>query len=98
MNPLLKSQFDKIQEQVLELRKVLENNETELKQQHGEKEDLLQEKWRDRKELTTLNRIATDFDSVEEENERYREERKEIRDDLSKIMNLTKALRGIQPK
>ena len=98
MNPILQKQFETLERQVQQLRDVLEKNAEELQKQHGEKEDLLQEKWRQRKELTTLNRIATDYDDVEGENEQYREERKEIREDLSKIMHLTKALRGMQSK
>jgi hypothetical protein len=98
MNPILKKQFDTLDNQIHELRELLERNTSELKKQHGEKSDLLQEQWRQRKQLTTLNHIADDFDDVDEENQRYREERKEIRKDLSKIMQLTKALRGIQSK
>ena len=98
MNPILQKQFEHLESQIQELREVLENNQLELKKQHGEKADLLQEKWKNRKELTTLNRIADDFDDVDEENERYREERKEIREDLAKIMSLTKALRGNQSR
>ena len=96
MNPILQKQFDTLEAQISELREVLEANTLELQKQHVEKSDLLQEQWRQRKQLTTLNRIADDFDGVDEKNQRYREERKEIRDDLSKIMNLAKALRGIQ--
>jgi chromosome segregation ATPase len=98
MNPILQKQFENLEHQVQQLRDVLAKNSEELQKQHGEKEDLLQEKWRQRKELTTLNRIASDFDAVDGENEQYREERKEIREDLSKIMHLTKALRGMQSK
>ena len=98
MNPILQKQFENLEQQVQQLRDVLAKNSEELQKQHGEKEDLLQEKWRQRKELTTLNRIASDFDAVDGENEQYREERKEIREDLSKIMHLTKALRGMQSK
>ena len=98
MNPILQKQFENLEHQVQQLRDVLAKNSEELQKQHGEKEDLLQEKWRQRKELTTLNRIASDFDAVDGENEQNREERKEIREDLSKIMHLTKALRGMQSK
>lgn len=98
MNPILQKQFDTLESQIQELRNVLERNTDELQKQHGEKSDLLQEQWRQRKQLTTLNRIADDFDDVDEENQRYRDERKEIRDDLAKILQFTKALRGMQSK
>lgn len=98
MNPLLQKQFETLEGQVELLREVLMKNAEELQLQHGEKSDLLQEQWRQRKELTTLKRIEKDYDIVEDENNRYRDERKEIHEDLAQIMTLTKALRGAQSK
>jgi DNA repair exonuclease SbcCD ATPase subunit len=96
MNPLLKNQFDSVRKQLDSLKTVLQENQDELQKQHTEKEDLLQEKWRNRKHLTTLERIEGDYDSVEAENDRYRQERTEIREDLNQIVSLTKALHRIQ--
>lgn len=96
MNPILKKQFDSVRNKLDSIKDVLENNQVELKKQHAEKEDLLQEKWRNRKHLTTLERIEEDYDSVEEENNRYREERSEIRNSLNQIVSLSKALHRIQ--
>ena len=96
MNPILKNQFDSVRKQLYSLKTVLQENQDELTAQHAEKEELLQEKWRNRKHLTTLERIEGDYDEVEAENERYRKERTEIRDDLNQIVSLTKALHRIQ--
>lgn len=96
MNPILKNQFDSVRKQLYSLKTVLQENQDELTAQHTEKEELLQEKWRNRKHLTTLERIEGDYDEVEAENERYRKERTEIRDDLNQIVSLTKALHRIQ--
>ena len=98
MNPLLKKQFESLETQIGRLREVLEKNSESQQELHGEKSDLMQEKWRTQKELTTLRRIAKDYDEVESENDRYRDERDEIRQDLAKIMDLSKALRGAQSK
>ena len=98
MNPLLKKQFESLETQIGKLREVLEKNAEAQQELHGEKADLMQEKWRTQKELTTLRRIAKDYDEVEGENDRYRDERDEIRQDLAKIMDLSKALRGAQSK
>ena len=98
MNPLLKAQFDAIVQQLDTLETVLEANREDVNRQHEEKEDLLQEKWRQRKHLTTLDRIAKEYDELTAETARYREERGEIRQQLADIVNLSKALHGLQKK
>ena len=98
MNPLLQKQFETLESQIQQLREVLERNTEKLQQEHGEKLELRKKELNGIKELNTLRRIAEDFDEVDEENKRYREERDEIHEDLANIMNLTKALRGVQAK
>ena len=66
MNPLLKKKLEQVQQQVGELRGVLEENREDVIQQHREKEDLLQAKWSERKRVTTLDRIAKDYDALDE--------------------------------
>ena len=92
MNPLLKKKFEHIQGQMAELEGVLEENLEDVKQQHLEKEDLLQEKWRERKRVTTLDRIAKDYDTLDDQNKAYDQERKEIKERLARILRFTKAL------
>jgi len=96
MNPLLASKYVQLQEQIAELRAILEANREDVRQQHAEKEELLQEQWRQRKRLTTLNRIAEDYDTVEAENNRYRDERLELRASLKTIISSTKALHALK--
>jgi cell shape-determining protein MreC len=96
MNPILDTQFDTVRNQLKELKTVLVKNQEEVQKQHKQKEDLLQEKWRNRKHLTTLERIEDEYDSVEDENTRYREERAVIRESLNTIVQLSKALHRIQ--
>ena len=92
MNTLLKQKFDHVRQRIDELRNVLQENREDVMQQHAEKEDLLQEKWRDRKHVTPLNRIAEDYDVLDEQNQAYAGERKEIRERLARVLQFTKAL------
>lgn len=92
MNPLLKKKFEHLQRQISELEGVLQANQADVKQQHTEKEDLLQEKWRERKRLTTLNRIAEDYDALDDRNRRYEQERTQIKERLANVLRFTKAL------
>ena len=92
MNPLLEKRFAHTRSQIEALRAVLEANRADVVQQHAEKEDLLQQQWRERKRLTTLNRIAEDYDGLDEQNRAYAQERKAIHERLSQVLKLTKAL------
>ncbi len=92
MNPLLKKKLEHIQEQVDELQGVLKAKHEDVLQQHQEKEDLLQEKWRERKRVTMLDRVANDYDALEEQNSVYARERKEIKERLARVMRFTKSL------
>ena len=92
MNPLLKKKFEHIQGQVDELKGVLQAMREDVLQQHQEKEDLLQEKWSERKRVTTLDRIAKDYEVLQEQNNVYAQERKEIKERLARVIRFTKSL------
>lgn len=96
MNSILQKRFDTVSDQLKELETVLKNNQKELQKQHEEKTELHQDKLRDLKKLTTLDRIEHDYEEVEDENIRYREERTEIRESLNTIVHLSKALHRMQ--
>ena len=92
MNPLLKKKLEHIQGQVDELNGVLQANREDVLQQHQEKEDLLQEKWSERRRVTTLDRIAKDYEVLQEQNNVYAQERKEIKERLARVIRFTKSL------
>lgn len=92
MNPLLKKKLEHVRQQVNDLQGVLEENREDVIQQHKEKEDLLQAKWSERKRVTTLDRIAKDYDALDEQNKTYESERKEIKERLGRVIRFTKAL------
>jgi chromosome segregation ATPase len=94
MHPLLAKKIEQLDAQITELRGTLEANRDELAKQHKEKEDLLQKQWRERKHVTTLERVSKDFDALEAENKRYHAQRKRLRDGLRDILRLTRALRN----
>ena len=94
MHPLLANKIQQVESQLADLRETLETNREELAKQHGEKEDLLQEQWRQRKRMTTLDRLSRDYDGLEAENKRFQTERKRLRDGLQTILRLTKSLRN----
>ncbi|MCH8204532.1 MAG: hypothetical protein IID09_05175 [Candidatus Hydrogenedentes bacterium] len=92
MNPLLKKKLEQVQKQVGELQGVLEESREDVIQQHKEKEELLQAKWGDLKRVTTLDRIAKDYDALDEQNRAYERERKQIKERLGRVIRFTKAL------
>lgn len=92
MNPLLKKRLARIQGQMAELEEVLEENREDVQQQHLEKEKLLQAKWEGLKRVTTLDRIARDYDALDDQNKVYDRERKEIKERLARVLRFTKAL------
>lgn len=94
MHPLLAKKIEQVEGQLAALRETLESNRVELAKQHGEKEDLLQEQWRQRKRMTTLERLSRDYDDLMAENKRFQAERKKFRDGLESILKLTKSLRN----
>ncbi|MFP6583303.1 MAG: hypothetical protein VCD00_12220 [Candidatus Hydrogenedentota bacterium] len=98
MNPILQAQLNTLTDQLDTLQSVLETNREDVNKQHEEKEAMLKKEWEQRKEVTTLNRIADDYDEVDETNKQYKQEREEIRQKLNEIVLLTKALHGMQKK
>lgn len=94
MNPLIKKRVEQLNASVEALAETLERNRAEVLKQHEEKEELLQEQWRQRKRMTALDHVAQEYDALEAENRRYAEERKEMRTALTGLLSKTRALRG----
>ncbi len=91
---MVQRRIEQIDQQLAGLRETLEKNRAELVKQHTEKEELLQEQWRNKKKMTTLDRISKEYDALQAENRRYAKERKQLRDQLAKLLTLTKSLRN----
>lgn len=94
MTPMVQKQFATIRELLKELRTVLETNQEEVQKQHAEKEELLQGKWRERKELTTLRRISDDYEELDKKNERLQADKTKLGRHLKAILRHTRALQN----
>ncbi len=92
MNPLIRKKLDQIQSLVEEMGEVLRSNDAEVKKQHAEKEALLQKEWKRQKELTTLNRIAEDYDLLKSENDRLADERRQLKQRVDNLLKMAKSL------
>lgn len=95
MNALVKNQVKRIEQELENIRALLAKYAEDNKKQHAEKEELLQEQWRQRNELVTLRRVAEDYDRVDDERQRIRDQRGEIRERLQRILAHSKALSGL---
>jgi small-conductance mechanosensitive channel len=96
MNPIVKKKIETIETKIHSLQQLFDNNQADLEIQHEEKEDLLQEKWQIRRKLTTLERISKEYDSLEKENVDLIEERKKLKEYLSKILANISTLQGLK--
>lgn len=93
MNPLLQKRIETLSRQIdaIETRiTAMAERETTLL---AEKEEIRTEQWRNKKELTTLNRIAEDYDEIAARAEAYEKERAVLRASLTEILTRTRALR-----
>lgn len=96
MNPLVQKQLDGVYGLIEELRTRLQQDRTLLERAHERTDQLQQDHWRDRKEISTLNRLAEDYDELEGRNEAFRAEREAIRGHLVQIMSFAKSLSNTQ--
>ena len=91
---MVQRKIEQIDQQLAGLRETLEKSRAELAKQHSEKEELLQEQWRNRKKMTTLDRVSKEYDALQARNRQYAKERKHLREQLAKLLTLTKSLRN----
>ena len=96
MNPLVQKQLDGVYGLIEELRTRLQQDRTLLERAHERRDQLQQDHWRDQKEISTLNRLAEDYDELEGRNEAFRTEREAIRSHLAQIMSFAKSLSNTQ--
>jgi cell division septum initiation protein DivIVA len=94
MDPMVQRKIEQIDQQLAGLRETLEKSRAELALQHQEKEEMLQEQWRNRKKMTALDRVSKEYDALQAENRRYAKERKQLREQLARLLTLTKSLRN----
>ena len=92
MEPLLNKELEHITKQLKSVRELLDRRTGQLKKSDATSAERLQVSWGHQKRATTLERIEKDYDVVEAENRAAREERAELREGLSRLLEYTKAL------
>ena len=92
MNPLVLTQVKEINRQIEALRSALANHKAKLEQTADDRERLLKETWRERKEVATLQRMAQDYDALDAENKHLKETVSELQDRLRQVLTHLKAL------
>ena len=94
MNPLIETQLERLNSQIADLGKVLDENEGDLKIERAEKDELRQGQWEARQKSATLQRIEKEHDELLEDHAKLTKERKILRDGLSKILAFVKLVDG----
>lgn len=91
---ILSRQVDAIHELIDELRdRIREQNET-IDGLRKEKTDLLEERLMKDKHYNAVFAMADDYDRLDGENERMREERSALREHMQRVLQFTKALQN----
>ena len=92
MNSLVHSQLQEIQRQTEALRRAVAGVKSRQALATQDHERLLQEQWRLKKEMATLQRVSDDYDDLMAENKRLDETIGDVRNRLRKVLACTKAL------
>lgn len=92
MNPLLRTQLERIDAALDTLSAALEASKNEMGQLAKEKERLLQETWRHRKEAAALQRAGDDYDALMQENVAWRQAAASLQEGLYTLLTQTRAL------
>ncbi|MBI5093213.1 MAG: hypothetical protein HZB26_12335 [Candidatus Hydrogenedentes bacterium] len=89
---MVKNQIAEITRAAQQLGEILARQNEALKERELERDKIQKELWSARKEITTLKRIADDFDTVDQENEVLREQRGQVKTTLHRMLQQVKAL------
>ena len=92
MNPLILRQLEDIRSAVAELGDVLKDTRASSDKIAGERDAIRRDNWTQSKELATLRRRTRDFADIEEENQEFQGQRRELRERLHRVLDYTKAL------
>lgn len=94
MNPLIQKRIDTLGRQIDAVETRLTSMADREDAHLAEKEKIQADQWRSKKELTTLNRLAEDYDDLAGRAEAYENERAALRESLTDILTRTRALRA----
>ena len=94
MNQFIDTRIKRISAQIGELERVLKSNEEDLAIEREEKKELRDGQWRARQESATLKRIDVENDELADENAKFKEERKTLKEGIAKILAYVKLVDG----
>ena len=92
MNALIREQLKRIQQLTEELREAFQQSSENLIEKQKAYQDLAQKYWGRGKDIAVLNRNEEDYTVLAEENERLRNQHKELKERLERVLKHTKAL------
>ncbi len=92
MNPLIKQQLKRVNDLVEDLRDTLNETRGDLKEKQDAYVGLTKEYWERGSKIAVLDQNDTEFDALQEENGRLKDQQRACRERLEKVLTFTKAL------
>ena len=94
MNPLVQAQIHQIEETLRDLSQTLDRAEGNAQASAEKYTELQKEVWSHRKEITALQRISDEFETISDENQRLHSLHAQLRDRLRSLLTQVKTLSG----
>lgn len=94
MNQLVEQQIKQIRASVEELREILRETRLELREKNAAYVKLTQQYWSRTSKIAVLGRNEADYQALADENDRWRENEKALRERLERVLGYTKALQA----
>jgi uncharacterized protein (DUF342 family) len=92
MNPLIKSYLDRMEDEIGQVRELLQGATQELQRQKEAREKLLHQFWARGKEIAVLNEATRTYAQLQEENRELRGVQQELQNGLERVLGQTKVL------
>lgn len=92
MNPLIKKQTDQIIELLHCLHDAFRERDEDLRKARDDKERLVQENWRQKKNLAVLQQLSADYDDLQHDYSALQSRQQQLRQRLRKLLTHIRAL------
>ncbi|HPO84233.1 MAG TPA: hypothetical protein PLN86_00145 [Candidatus Hydrogenedentes bacterium] len=94
MNPLIKRQIDLLLDTIAEISACLDNAKSHISQLTKERDKLIQEQWRLKKQVSTFQRVSEEYDKVCSDVETKEHLIDSLKQGLNDLLEKVKRLRG----
>jgi lipopolysaccharide biosynthesis regulator YciM len=94
MNPLIEQQLKQIRALVEDLGGLLRETQQQLEEKQKAYLKLTQEYWSRGSKIAVLDRNEEEYQVLLEENDRFKKQKKELRERLERVLSCTKALQA----